>query len=155
MASSKKKPRTNLKICFWLACLALLVVSVAIGSLIVFHGSFAAPVPAISYNLCNSLASPSSTIQQIGVTPTFGPDTYPQDIAISGNYAYVANIGNNTISVVDVSKPTAPAQVATATVTGLGPIYIAVSGNYAYVANYGSVSISPSLSVLPQWGRCC
>ena len=56
-------------------------------------------------------------------------------------YAHVTNYASSTISVVDISNPLAPVQVATTTV-GSNPWGIAVSGRYAYVGNQGSASLS-------------
>ncbi len=59
----------------------------------------------------------------------------PQDLAISGDYAYVAN-GENGLRIVDISDPSAPAGVG----PGMLPAYaceVAVAGNYVYVADCG------------------
>ena len=65
----------------------------------------------------------------------------PRDIAVSGNYAYVVNNGEDTISVVDISNPSASVQITTTSV-GDAPRNIAVSGKYAYVLNYSTHDIS-------------
>lgn len=58
--------------------------------------------------------------------------SYALDIAISGNYAYVAN-GHNGLQVIDISNPANPAKVGNYN-TGGYSVGVAVSGNYVYVA---------------------
>jgi hypothetical protein len=60
----------------------------------------------------------------------------------SGRYIYSANgPGTNSISVFDISNPTAPLLTATTTVGG-NPNGIAISGRYAYVTNFASSTMS-------------
>ncbi len=58
-------------------------------------------------------------------------------VAVSGRYAYVANLNSSTLQVIDVSNPTSPWVVGS---VGTGDYInsVAVSGRYAYVANYYS-----------------
>lgn len=65
----------------------------------------------------------------------------PSGIYVSGRYAYTANSSNNSISVIDISNPTAPVQVATTSV-GTTPDSIYVAGRYAYVTNSGGATVS-------------
>jgi hypothetical protein len=53
---------------------------------------------------------------------------------VAGRYAYVANVGANTLQVIDVSAPSAPVSVGSVG-TGGDPYSVAVAGRYAYVAN--------------------
>lgn len=80
------------------------------------------------------------------VTGSVAVGANPSSIAVSGRYAYVANAGDSTVSVVDVSTPTAPSVVGSVSLdTGYvdpSPTGIAVSGRYAYTANSGNSSFS-------------
>lgn len=62
-------------------------------------------------------------------------------ILVSGRYMYVANSGDNTVSVVDISNPTSPSIVATHTV-GTEPRGMYLSGRYLYVGNYAGQTIT-------------
>ena len=62
---------------------------------------------------------------------------YPQNIVVSGAYAYVADYDNNQLKVIDVSDPAVPAIVGSIGV-GDDPRWIDVSGRYAYVVHSGS-----------------
>jgi len=53
-------------------------------------------------------------------------------VAVSGNYAYVAN-GRHGLRVIDVSTPSSPAEVGSLDTPGIA-FGVAVSGGYAYVA---------------------
>ena len=55
------------------------------------------------------------------------------DIALAGNYAYVA-VGGNGLVIVDVTNPAAPTFKGSYNTTG-GSTGVAVEGNYAYVAD--------------------
>ena len=62
-------------------------------------------------------------------------------VAVAGRYAYVANLGNGTLQVIDVSNPSAPSSVGSVA-TGGFPYSVAVAGRYVYVANYlGSLQV--------------
>jgi hypothetical protein len=56
-----------------------------------------------------------------------------QDVAVAGNYAYVAD-GWGGLRVVDITNPAAPFEVGFYD-TPMDAVGVAVSGNYAYVAN--------------------
>jgi len=59
-----------------------------------------------------------------------------RSVVVVGDYAYIVNSGANTLSVINISNPTAP--VIAGTCSGLStPVGLAISGNYAYVANSG------------------
>ena len=60
--------------------------------------------------------------------------TNPKAIFVSGKYAYMANQGDNSMNVIDVSDPASPVVVSTTTV-GVQPLSIFVSGRYAYVGD--------------------
>ena len=59
----------------------------------------------------------------------------PTSVFVSGRYAYTANYGGNTVSIIDISIPSSPIVVGTVSVPG-GVISIFVAGKYAYTANY-------------------
>jgi YVTN family beta-propeller protein len=64
--------------------------------------------------------------------------TNPFGIYVAGRYAYTANHGASTISVIDVSNPASPVVVGSVAV-GTYPFGIYVAGRYAYTANYDCV----------------
>jgi YVTN family beta-propeller protein len=80
----------------------------------------------------------NSNISQVS---TASVGSAPYSVYVSGRYAYVANSGSNSLSVIDISNPTAPVQIATTSV-GSTPRSVYVSGRYAYVANFGSNTMS-------------
>ena len=94
----------------------------------------------VSGNISNIIDS-GTVITQVGTTSVGAGVASPNSIFVSGKYAYVVNNGNANISVVDVSNPSAPVQIATTSVGG-SPKSIYVSGRYAYVANSSANSIS-------------
>ena len=55
-----------------------------------------------------------------------------QDIAVSGNYAYVAASGGGGLHVIDISNPATPVRVGGTNTSGAG-LSVTISGNYAYV----------------------
>jgi len=65
-------------------------------------------------------------------------------VALSGNYAYVASLNSDSLTVVDISQPATPSIVGfVSSSTQLdGPRTVALSGNYAYVASVGSDSLT-------------
>lgn len=87
---------------------------------------------------------PTTTKQ---ITLTNG--SYPKSVFVSGKHAYISNSitlpsgsGRNFVSIVDISDPKNPIQVATTTDLGAQPNSIFVSDNYLYTANRISSSIS-------------
>lgn len=60
----------------------------------------------------------------------------PQDVAIDGNYAYVSSFDNDTVAVVNITTPTAPAMTGSIAATPNldGANGIDAYGGYAYVA---------------------
>ena len=74
---------------------------------------------------------PTIPVASVGSVPT---GIAPSSVAVSGRYAYVVNLGANTLQVLDVSNPTAPASVGSVSTDG-GSHSVAVAGRYAYVAN--------------------
>jgi len=64
----------------------------------------------------------------------------PQDIFVSGNYAYIASTGSNALEIVDISNPLAPVHKGSI-VNGAGgallsiPTSVYVSGNYVYITS--------------------
>ena len=76
----------------------------------------------------------------VKTTVTVGSNPVGVAITPDGNYAYVANSGTTTVSVIQISTNTV---IATVTV-GSTPQNIAITpdGTYAYVANYNSGTVS-------------
>lgn len=80
----------------------------------------------------------SDPANPVGVGSYYAPGT-AFDVAVSGNYAYVAKYNPSTpnnggLEVIDVSDPTNPRLVGGCDI-GTGPAYdVALLGNYAYVA---------------------
>ncbi|MFZ2252681.1 MAG: beta-propeller fold lactonase family protein [Minisyncoccia bacterium] len=68
------------------------------------------------------------------IASTTNTDANPRSVFVSGNYAYTANYGAASMSIIDISNPTAPVTVSTIA-TGVQPQSVYVSGRYAYVAN--------------------
>jgi len=66
----------------------------------------------------------------------------PQDVVVSGNYAYVTSAGSNALEIVDVSDPANPVHKGRIKDESGGawlytPNNVVVSGNYAYVTSWG------------------
>ena len=92
-------------------------------------------------NITNILQT-GDVLRQVATT-TFNAGADPNAVVVSGRYAYVANNGNETMAVVDITNPTSPAQVATTTFTsGSGPYSLFVSGRYVFVANSGNDTLA-------------
>lgn len=66
--------------------------------------------------------------------------SFPVSVAISGQYAYVPTIGDNSLTIFDISNPANPVFVSKAAV-GSGPNSVTLSGKYAYVANQSDNTI--------------
>src|SRR6185369_18070572 len=81
-------------------------------------------------NLTNLIAT-GSPIRQIATTSVGGS---PISVFVSGRYAYVTNHGSSSLSVVDISKPSAPIQISTTSI-GSAPQSVYVSGQYAYITH--------------------
>ncbi len=82
--------------------------------------------------------SSSSNPIQIATTTV---DINPQDISVSGNYAYLVNAESGTMSVVDISSSTNPITLDSVG-AGAAPQGLAVFGNHAYVGAFGSNDIT-------------
>jgi hypothetical protein len=68
---------------------------------------------------------------------SFETDGTPSNVAVSGNFAYVAQIGAD-LTVLDVSNPTTPRRVGGYETRANG---LTVVGNYAYLAYYFGLEI--------------
>jgi hypothetical protein len=90
------------------------------------------------------------------IKSTFEPadSTSVGSVFVSGDYAYIANIGNR-FKIVDVSDPTDPDEVGTETLSGLlvSAVNVHVSGNVAAVIDQvnGLHLIDVSSKSNPQW----
>jgi hypothetical protein len=60
-----------------------------------------------------------------------------RDVAVAGNYAYVADAVESTLSVISFADPHAPVEVGRWRTPDLA-MALAVAGNYAYVADYSA-----------------
>jgi hypothetical protein len=87
----------------------------------------------------NNISS-SSSMPVILSTKSVGSN--PKAITVSGRYAYIANDGSDTMSVIDVSNPLSPTTIATKSVSGGTPRAIFAAGKYVYVVNDGSNTVS-------------
>ncbi len=87
---------------------------------------------SVSGNISNVIDS-NTVISQISTTSV---GNSARSVYISGRYAYVGNTGY--ISVVDVSNPSAPIQIATTSVSVSGATAVSVAGRYLYAASIGS-----------------
>jgi rhodanese-related sulfurtransferase len=72
---------------------------------------------------------------------------HPYSVFVSGNYAYVAAQGDNSLTIIDVTNPAAPTFKGHIAGVGApnylsGPSSVFVSGNYAYVAAQGDNSLT-------------
>jgi len=93
-------------------------------------------------------------LELIGQWPGW-PRGFANGVAVSGNYAYVAN-GSGGLQVLDVSNPANPQRVSYCGTSGSAQ-GVAVSGNYAYVADdmAGFQVIDVSTPANPQWVGGC
>ena len=76
---------------------------------------------------------------------------YPDEVYVSGNYAYVASYQDDALSIIDISNPTNPVEVGYIQDDSQGgtayalnnTMGVSVVGNYAYVASYidGALSV--------------
>ena len=60
---------------------------------------------------------------------------YARDVAVAGEYAYVAN-GKSGLSIVNVKNPAEPILISSLAIGGGQAFGVAVAGNYAYIADY-------------------
>jgi hypothetical protein len=73
------------------------------------------------------------------VVGTSGPGG-PIDLCVVGDYLYTANVSDSSVSVIDISIPTNPIQVANVAITGANSpqaFYVYAQGRYLYVASLG------------------
>lgn len=62
---------------------------------------------------------------------------HPVYLTIDGNLMFLPDFDNNTFQVFNISDPSNPSVISSATTTtDNGPSYVAVNGNYAYVTDY-------------------
>ena len=81
---------------------------------------------------------PAQTATPQPLIPVGGYDTlgYAADVAVAGNYAYVADVTNG-LEIIDVSDPTHCARVGGFDTFGVA-YGVTVVGRYAYVADYNA-----------------
>ncbi len=63
--------------------------------------------------------------------------SFPNSVAVQGNYAYVVDQGSNDLKIINVSYPVSPA-LSGSMIIGESASSVAVQGNYAYVVDQGS-----------------
>jgi hypothetical protein len=90
---------------------------------------------ATSLGVLGAIQNIPTTASSFGTVTTSLLGTTPYTIAVAGRYAYVTNLGLDTLTVIDVTYPTNPVTVGTVTLDN-DPYGVAVAGRYAYVTNY-------------------
>ncbi len=90
-----------------------------------------------AYVACNSGLKIANILDpnEPTLSGSFESDYAPEDVAVAGGYAYVAD-ANNSIFAIDISNLADPTLVSSCSLPGMA-LGIKVSGNYAYVADYG------------------
>src|SRR5215831_6225984 len=95
----------------------------------------------VSISVSNLSVTATSQIAPLSVPPRVPGSvagsvfTYqPQAVAVSGRYAYVVYLSASTLQIFDVSDPSSPVGLGTAS-TGRQPWFVAVAGRYAYIVN--------------------
>ena len=104
-------------------------------------GGFVVSLLLLAHVCCVAMAQESSNVRMIGEVHHFVQQSY--DVALSGNYAYVASGMASGLRILDLSDPTAPVESGCAINTDQCPGVsnwvadrVAVSGEYAYVLYY-------------------
>jgi len=110
-------------------------------SAVAISGSYLYAVGSGTYFTVVDISTPTSIVVETSITDS--DLSFGRDIAISGNYAYVAASTADALTIVDISDPTSPSVVGSVTDTDLdGANGVAVSGNYAYVASATADSLT-------------
>ncbi len=109
------------------------------GSLAV-TGDYALVVNRVSDTL-QAYSRAQTAPDQLLAGPSVSTGDEPVFVTTSGDRAYVANWGDDTMKIFDISNLTAPPPLLATLTTGDQPNGIAVSGRYAYVVNYGSGNV--------------
>ena len=81
----------------------------------------------------------------VGLTLDVGASPFGVAVDPTGGFAYVANQGDDTVSVIDFYAPPTNSPAVTATIgVGSAPSWVAVNpaGTRAYVTNYGGNTVS-------------
>ncbi|WP_460590081.1 Lcl domain-containing protein [Haliea atlantica] len=80
----------------------------------------------------------SPSLSQMGSVSSVNLDG-ASDVAVAGDYAYVASYNSEKLTVIDISNPAAPVTVISLASAYLGSAWMVdVAGDYAYVTGYGS-----------------
>jgi YVTN family beta-propeller protein len=95
----------------------------------------------ISLALIGGLVPIAQATPAFDVVATVTVETEPTSVALSADYAYVANQGDNSVSVIRRSDNTVTSRISLLP-SGLGPRDIALSGGRAFVTNYGNNTVS-------------
>ncbi len=96
---------------------------------------------------------PEPDLACLKVKGTLGIGSFPNDVVVSDNYAYVVDLGSKDLKVIDISNPAIPNEVGAIGIEELS-YAVAVSGNYAYIidGNKDSIKIiDVSNPTTPSW----
>ncbi|MFA7654325.1 MAG: beta-propeller fold lactonase family protein [Candidatus Magasanikbacteria bacterium] len=96
--------------------------------------------PTKELTVVGEIYNPLTSGSNIREVATTSVGNRPGGVAVSGKYAYVTNYDDNTMSVVDISNPIIPAEIATLPVASY-PANIVVSNDHAYIQGQSFLSI--------------
>lgn len=88
-------------------------------------------------DLLGYVPDPTADFSCLNVASNLGAGDNLAAVAVSGNYAFLVDIENGELIVIDISNPNSPSFLG-GLLLGLNPTAIAVSGNYAYVVDTDS-----------------
>ena len=116
------------------------------GSNTSYQNSFFRISYASSTEIFGKVIDPEFVAEEQGTTPDTSLNS-PYSVFVSGNYAYMANAGRDSLAVIDISNPADPVFVSEerGPTPGTSLDYafsVFVSGNYAYVANFNRASLA-------------
>jgi len=111
------------------------------GGLIVGGNSLFGGAMSINGSFKQSVTADPVIISTLSSSTAYGGAS---SIYVSGNYAYVANQTDDSLSITDISDPNKPSVVGyvqdlNATLNGANSVYVA--GKYAYIANFENDSL--------------
>jgi YVTN family beta-propeller protein len=100
------------------------------------------PIAYVTNTLSNTVSAVNVEHNTVSTIATVSVGTAPLGVAVNptGTHAYVANGGNNNVSVIDTATNTVVATIA----VGSGPVGVTFNpaGTLAYVANEGTNNVS-------------
>jgi hypothetical protein len=86
----------------------------------------------------DNLFIPSATTTTTKVSSISTGLSGPSSVFVSGRYAYVADLGNHSLVIFDMSNPASPTKISSISAGLSQPISVYVSGRYAYVVDEGT-----------------